>query len=126
MRLSRPTAIAGLIVVCCIGAAALAFENWRERATEEEKTRTALAAELRILDADLDKGVAENDLIRQADRARALFDNGTKTFWTQPQRLRFLAIDLDLIGIETFWNEEKGANASGYRIATGDDIKLAE
>ncbi|MGA3182708.1 MAG: hypothetical protein ABSF38_20480, partial [Verrucomicrobiota bacterium] len=105
IRLTRPTAIAALIAVCCLGAVVWRVEIWREREAAVEKTRTALAAELRLLEADLNTGINENDFLRQSARVRAAYDVA-KTNLTTSQTERFGEIDLEISSCKLFWDQE--------------------
>jgi DNA-directed RNA polymerase subunit RPC12/RpoP len=107
IRLNRRIAIAGLIVVCCFGAAAWAFQIWRVH----EATRTALTGELRLLDADLNTGINENDFLREVVRVRAAYD-GAKANLTRSQNERFAEIELDMAACAYFW---------GKQISLGED-----
>lgn len=105
MRLTRTTAIAALIILCCLGAAVWVVENWRVHETEAEKTRTALVAELRLLEADLKTGINQSDFLHQVARVRAAYDEA-KANLNQLQNERFAEIDLDMTACIFFWDEE--------------------
>lgn len=118
IRLTRRTAIIATIILCCLGAAVWAFENWREREairrereTEAEKTRTTLAAELRLLGADLNTGINENDFLRQSARVRAAYDVA-KANLTTSQNERFGEIDQDITACKYFWDQEMEFSAT--------------
>jgi DNA-directed RNA polymerase subunit RPC12/RpoP len=95
IRFSRTTTIIATIVVCSLGAVVWRVEIWREREAAVEKTRNALAAELRLLEADLNTGINENDFLRQSARVRAAYDVA-KTNLTTSQTERFGEIDLEI------------------------------
>ena len=101
IRLSPATGIAALIILCFLVAAFFGFETWQARNT----TRTALAAELRLLNADLKTGINQSDFLRQVARVRAAYD-GAKSNLKHSQNERFAEIELDMAACAVFWGDE--------------------
>ncbi len=105
IRFSRQTVIRAFAVAMCL-ALLVPVGFWTfQRVSEGGKAKKELAAELRLLAANLQTGINNNDFLQQAARVRAAYA-GAKAYLTPEQNEKFARIDCDLLVTTAFWDKE--------------------
>jgi hypothetical protein len=88
--------------ICLTVLASMAYWQFH-RASEREKAKNELATELRLLTANLQTGIDENDFLRQVARVRAAYA-GSQSYLTTEQNTKFYIIDLSLEDAKLGWD----------------------